>query len=254
MSKKPNSIIKMPSLEGLRLSFMKERQAACENQFESFIRILEEREYHSVVKAREAIEEVYKDWAEKFELLKREFNAIRDLFQDVERRVTGWYCVSPNLAQWGAIGWGAKTGYTFASAVMKNHHRKAPRSEKSLSVSFALDEKPEGIGDEGLVGRRGAIDDALVGLSRCSPKSLQEQGDGVKALHDRIKDKNIVFRLNHRTVGQQVAKLPLSVLDEYSLRELCQGLFLALNNDVITELRLNSALENPQKLIAAGEN
>ena len=248
---KSTSLIKKPSLQNIRSVFAKERQVTRDYQFAQFIKILEQKEYHSQQKAKDAVHAIYTDWAEKYELLKSEFNSIKDLFQSIEESVTGWYCVSPNLAQWGAVGWG-KSGYTFASAIMKNHHRKAPRSEKSLSVSFALDEKPVGIGDETLVGFTGHVTDSLSGLESCTSKSLREQGEGAKTLYHSLKDKSLVFRLNHNSVGQQIAKLPLSTLKEYSLRELCQGLFLTLNNDIISGLMLTSALENPQKLISSG--
>jgi hypothetical protein len=249
---KSNSLIKKPSLQNIRSLFARERQDLQDFQFSQFLKILEQREYKSEEKAKEAVERIYADWAEKFELLKAEFNSVRDLFQEIENTVTGWYCVSPNLAQWGAVGW-SRSGYTFATAIMKNHHRKAPRSEKSLSVTFALDEKPQGIGDESYVGFTGQVSDQLAGLSGCSAKSLREKGEGAKALYHAQNGKSIVFRLNHRTVGQQIAKLPLSILKEYSLKELCQALFLTLNNDIVSELRLNTMLENPQKLISAGE-
>lgn len=243
---------KIPTLQKLRSVFARERQVVCDNQFDRFIKILEQREFKSEQQAKHAIEVLYAGWAEKFELLKREFNNVRELFQGVEQRVTGWYCVSPNSAQWNAVA-STKTGYTFASGIMKNHHRRAPRSEKSLTVSFALDEKPTGMGDESSLGYSGAIGDQLLGLEACSAKSLKEQADGVRYLHKQMEGKNIVFRLNHASVGQQVAKLPIAILEEYSLRELCQGLFLTLNNDILEELKLNAALENPQKLIASND-
>ena len=142
----------------------------------------------------------------------------------------------------------SKMGYTFAGCIMKNHHRDAPLSEKSLSVSFGLEENPIGIGDERMIGYQGTVSDSLAGLGACAPKSLREQGDGMKALYQRLEKKQLVFRLNHRSIGQQTTKLPITILQEYSLRELCQGLFLMLNNDIISELK--TALANPQKLIA----
>jgi hypothetical protein len=234
-----------------RSVFARDRQEVCDTQFNEFIKVLEQREYQSVVAAQEAVDHLYTEWAEKFEILKSEFNSVWDLFQSVEDRVTGWFCVSPNLAPWKTVS-SSKFGYTFAACIMKNHHRDAPLSEKSLSVSFGLDEQPIGIGDERLIGFQGAVSDSLVGLNGCNPKSLREQGDGVRELYRRLEPKQLVFRLNHRSIGQQVTKLPLSILQEYSLRELCQGLFLMLNNDIVSELQ--SALSNPQKLLTAAEN
>ena len=232
----------------MRSVFARERQEVCDNQFNQFIKVLEQREYESVIAAQEAVHELYSDWANKYEFIKDEFNSAWDLFQNVEDRVTGWYCVSPNLATWKTVA-STKFGYTFAACIMKNHHRNAPLSEKSLSVSFGLDEQPMGIGDERLIGFQGIVSDQLAGLEGCSPKSLKEQGDGMRALYQRLESKQLVFRLNHRSIGQQVTKLPISILQEYSLKELCQGLFLMLNNDIVAEL--GTALKNPQKLIAA---
>lgn len=235
----------------VRSVFARERQEICENQFYQFIKVLEQREYASLLAAQEAVENLYAEWSQSYELLKSEFNSVWDLFLDVEQRVTGWYCISPNLAKWKTVA-NNKFGYSFAACIMKNHHRDAPLSEKSLSVSFGLDEQPQGIGDERLVGFQGPVSDTLAGLAGCSPKSLREQGDGMRALFKKLEHKQLIFRLNHRSIGQQVTKLPLSVLQEYSLKELCQGLFLMLNNDVITEL--GSVMANPQKLISAVDN
>ncbi len=231
-----------------RSVFARERQALCDSQFEECMRILEQREYRSIQEAEEAVNNLYFEWAEKFEIVKAEFNSVWDLFHGVETRVAGWYCVSPNLAPWRSVAL-TKFGYTFAACIMKNHHRDAPLSEKSLSVSFGLDEAPIGIGDERLIGYKGVPTDTLVGLSQCQPKSLKEQGEGMRDMFRRLEPKQLVFRLNHRSIGQQTTKLPLSILEEYSLRELCQGLFLMLNNDVVSSLK--TALGNTERLLLA---
>ena len=240
---------KAPTLERIRSVFKKERQDACNYQFEQFLKILEEREYKSEQKAIYALESLYSEWADKFELLKREFNDAGKMFQGMEKRLKSWYMVSPNRAKWQTVGL-TRAGYNFATGIMKNHQRNAPRSEKSLTVSFALDEKPEGIGDERLLGYSGELSDNLVGLDHCPNSSLKEKGHGIAILYRQLKDKHLIFRLNHKKIGQQTAKLPFAVLENYSLSELCQGLFLALNNDIITEHTLNNSIENAQKLIS----
>ncbi len=77
-----------------------------------------------------------------------------------------------------------------------------------------------------MIGFQGAVSDTLAGLSGCTPKSLREQGDGMRALYQKLESKQLIFRLNHRSLGQQVTKLPISILQEYSLKENCvRGFF-----------------------------
>ena len=64
----------------MRSVFARERQEVCNNQFEEFIKILEQREYRSTVAAQEAVDVLYGEWAHKYEMLKAEFNSVWDLF------------------------------------------------------------------------------------------------------------------------------------------------------------------------------
>src|SRR5687767_4656264 len=120
-------------------------------QFAKAVEVLRRREAKILADLDSSVRERYALWCEHYENLKQEFNAVWDLFQSLEHDIPGWYCVSPNLAQCQAVGW-ERGGYTFAACIMKNHHRNAPLSEKSLSVSFGLDELPRGIGDERALG------------------------------------------------------------------------------------------------------
>ena len=188
----------------------------------------------------------YHSWASKYEMLKEEFNQAWDFFDDIENRITGWYCVSPSLAPWKAVNC-ARDGYTFSACVMKNHHRDAPLSEKSLTVSFGLQELPPGIGDERWIGRAGEMDDQLLGLTACTDMSKREKHEGSLHLKERIESRQIHFRMNHKAFGQQCTALPISILEQHSLKDLCQRLFVLLNNDILVELQ--KSIDAPEQML-----
>ncbi len=134
---KPTTFLSIRGASSLvRSVFARERQELCEDQFYQFIKVLEQREYQSTVNAQDAVDNLYVEWAKNYELLKDEFNSVWDLFHDVEHRVNGWYCISPNLARWKTVA-NTKLGYSFAACIMKNHHRDAPLSEKSCPCRLA---------------------------------------------------------------------------------------------------------------------
>lgn len=224
-----------------------------EAQFNEFVDILDRYERNEFERHEDAVRALYSVWAEKFELLKGEFNAVWDSFVSLEHRLTGWFAVSPNLAPWKSVACG-RGGYTFAACMMKNHDRHAPLSEKSLSVSFALDGLPAGIGDERWIGYQGIPTDTLAGFDACRGREMSAATrlEGAKALVERVGSWPIIVRLNHRTIGQQTATLPLSILSQHSLRELCQGLFVLLNNDVLSNLQ--AAIAAPEQLLLAGND
>lgn len=232
----------------VRSLFGLERREAQERQFSRAVEIIRNHEIHATSGMDEATRELYDLWAQSFEQVKAEFNDVFDLFQQMEKDLPGWFCVSPNLAPWKSVNT-SRGGYTFAVCMMKNHHRHAPLSEKSLSVSFGLDELPVGVGDERIVGRTAPMNDSLVGLEQCTGKSLRDRYAGAKVLADQIQGRSLVFRLNHRHIGQQTTRLPLSTLNQRTLRELCQGLFILLNNDVLSQLQ--SSIASPERLLLA---
>lgn len=227
------------------------RAGASDKQFSKFLEVLSRHEQHKLESMENSVTQLYGVWAEEFERLKREFNLVFDLFTSLEQQLPGWYCVSPNLAQWRSVGI-VKGGYTFAACIMKNHHRNAPLSEKSLSVTFALDEVSPGIGDERMIGRAGGLDDNLIGLQHCQSRTLREQFAGARSLVEKLEGRSISFRMNHKEIGQEVARLPLSLLEKHSLKELCQGLFVLLNNDVLEQLR--SGIPQPESLLLAASD
>lgn len=231
---------------GLMRDLLRLRRSPRDEEFAAIVDNLEAYEARREQELEQTLQYNYAFWAERFELLKREFNAVWDFFDDIEQRIDGWYCVSPSLAPWKSVNF-AREGYTFSACLMKNHHRDAPRSEKSITVSFGLEELPPGVGDERWIGRTGELTDMLAGLKNCGNKSLKEKAEGAQALKKRITTKDIYFRLNHVDLGQQSTRLPLSTLDEFSLVDLCQRLFVLLNNDVLTELQ--RTLNHPEQLL-----
>lgn len=190
----------------------------------------------------------YTLWADTYRRIRREFDDAYDFFMDLERDLPGWYCVSPNLALARSVAV-CKGGYTFAACIMKNHHRDAPLSEKSLTISLGLEETPPGVGDERPLGRTGKVDAELWGVENCSGKSLREQADAAAYLASKIQNRSILFRMNHKAIGQQCTRLPLSILEQHSLKDLCKGLFVLLNNDVLSGLR--ESIAGPEQLLLA---
>lgn len=244
---KNRSLLSVDSAAGLvRSLFGRRPDAVQEQRFNEFVDVLEQHEQGEAARHEEEIRALYEAWAKQFELLKREFNDLVDLFSSLERRLSGWFSVSPNLARWGSIACG-RGGYTFAACIMKNHDRDAPLSEKSLSVSFGLEALPPGIGDERWLGWQGDPSDTLAGLSGCAPTNPRAQARAARALLERVNGCELMFRLNHHTIGQQACLLPLSILERYALRDLCQGLFVMLNNDVLSDLR--ATLAYPEELL-----
>ncbi len=221
-----------------------------ERQFGNALEVLRRHEKLSQSTMEQEAILLYESWAERFELLKREFNSAWELFSEIERSVPGWYCVSPALAPWKAVS-SVKGGYTFSACIMKNHHRNAPLSEKSLTVTFGLDSLSPGIGDERLLGRTGDLDDNLWGYDNCTGLSLKQKNAAAVTLWKRMQNEHIVFRLNHKNLGQQSTYLPISILERYSLRDLCQRLFILLNKDQLFDL--GKQLNSPETLMLTSE-
>lgn len=229
----------------VRNLFGQDRNPVLEQRFNEFVALLEQYELGESLRHDRAVSALYEAWAKEFELLKAQFNEVWDFFVSLEQRLSGWYAVSPNLAPWKSVACG-RGGYSFAACIMKNHHRDAPLSEKSLSVSFALSPTPAGIGDERWVGRKEIPTDCLAGLPASVNMTPRRQAEGARAMVERLSKCDLIFRLNHRAVGQQAAVLPLETLKQQSLKDLCRGLFVLLNNDALSNLQ--STLDAPQRL------
>ncbi|MCB0335671.1 MAG: hypothetical protein KDD62_05175 [Bdellovibrionales bacterium] len=218
-----------------RLAALDKRSFSMSKEFINFLQFMNSRALKEQEDFESGLRGNYKFWADHYELLKREFNAVWDFFQEIENTVEGWYCVSPNLARFKTINVD-RGGYTFAACIMKNHHRDAPQSEKSVSVTFGIDPFISGIGDERVLGRQGDVDDNLIGLENCTGKSLREQYQGSMALCNSLAAHHLLFRLNHHQIGQETTKMGIDILHKYSLVELCEKLYLAVNNDILAEL------------------
>lgn len=192
----------------------------------------------------------YTLWAEHFQMLKDEFNALWEFFLSIEKEGKGWFCVSPCLVSWRAVGYSSRDGYMFGATIAKNKDRNAPMPEKSLAVTFAVEEWGGGVGDERELGRHGKVDDNLVGLTACSGKTIAEQYQASKRLLTRVGQFQILLRLNHKDIGQETAHLSLDILQKQSLVELSEKLFILLNKDLLSSTGLNRELEGlNQKLL-----
>ena len=109
--------------------------------------------------------------------------------------------------------------------------------KKWLIVSLAhSDHWVAGLGDERRLGRPEPIDDILIGLKKCNPKDLDKAFVAARELRRRAENTPLMFQMYDRKIGQRGVKVPLSVLEKRSLVELCKGLFLALNKDVLDDI------------------
>ena len=192
----------------------------------------------------------YKIWADHFQMLKEEFNSLWDFFYSIEQEKKGWFCVSPLMTSWKAVGHKNREGYLFAATIVKNVDRNAPLPTKSLAISFGIEEWGGGIGDERELGRVAKISDNLVGLEGCAGKSINDQYQESKRLVSRIGQFPILFRLNHKEIGQETARLDLPILEKQSLVELSEKLFILLNKDLLTPTGLSKEITGlNQKLL-----
>ena len=143
-------------------------------EFANLLEMMNVSEEQRQANIKEELNANYAVWANHFEMLKTEFNALWDFFKSIEKESEGWFCVSPFLNSWNAVGHTTREGYVFGVSIMKNHQRNAPLSEKSLAVTFGVEEWGGGIGDEREIGRMTKIDDQLCGLIACTGKSQAE--------------------------------------------------------------------------------
>lgn len=217
-------------------------------EFANFLDMINVSEEQRQKTMQEELNLNYQLWAEHYKMLKDEFNALWDFFHTIENKSEGWFCVSPFISSWKSVGHNNREGYLFGTTITKNHQRHAPMSEKSLAVSFAVEEWGGGIGDEREVGRISKIDDQLCGLSACTGKGLNDQFQGAKRLATRVGQFQLQFRLNHKDIGQQTSRVSLEILGKYNLIELSEKLFVLLNKDLLGGL--NKELEGlNQKLL-----
>jgi hypothetical protein len=202
--------------------------------FVNFLKRLKWKSLKEVHSLQQEIQNDYAVWQETYELVHQQFSELWDFFNLVEHDSEGWFRVAPK---------GTKTfidineeGYSFSAGVEKNHARGVPLPSKWLIVSLAhSDHWTNGLGDERRLGRPAPIDDKLIGIKKCNPKDLDKALVAVKELRRRAEETPLMFQMYSDKVGQRGVKVPLSVLNEHSLMELCKGLFLALNKDVLDD-------------------
>jgi hypothetical protein len=222
-----------------RLDRLHERPIGVSGEFIDLLRLLNGHELDEEKELSIAVRANYDFWQKHFEILKREFNALADLFWHIESTLPGWYHVSPNQAQWHSVGL-AQNGYTFAGCIMKNHRRDAPKSKKSLWIGFTSYDQFRGIGDERMLGRKGEMDALLVGLKACeqaAPRlSLQDRYEGTRKMANALAEHRLVFRLNHHVAGQQTTTMSVDIFHQHSLVDLAEKLFWALNQDLLLDV------------------
>jgi hypothetical protein len=218
-----------------RFKRMISKERSSDDPFNQVLDVIDAVEKKEDLVKEEEIKRLYEVWASTYYVLKREFTNAYALFYEIEEALDGWWVVSPNLGQWRPVGH-MGNGYTFAAGVMKNHSPTAPLADKSLSVTFGMGDYKCGIGDETWLGRQTPISDELTGLEDCRGKSITEQYEASQKLYNSLMSFKLTIRMNHKQVGQKVAEIDLASLERHSLRQICQGLFVGLNNDVLMEI------------------
>lgn len=216
----------------------------CSPEFKKFLFFLNNLEQERQKSERDELKANYMLWASCFEMLKVEFSKLWSFFETIEKETNGWHCVSPSLAKWDALGH-SSGGYNFSACIMKNFDRDAPKSEKSLTVTFAFDSLTDGMGDEMQIGRKSEIDEKLVGIDELDPDDVNRQIEEVRRMANFCLNSKISFRLNHKLYGQETTKLDINILKEHSLVSLAEKLFMALNNDIL--LSFNKVLPKSEQ-------
>ena len=221
------------------------RALSLDEQFDEFLDCMNEVEGQKKESLQKQLEHDYGYWAERFELLKYHFQEAWNLFGDIENDVEGWYRAAPNGGQWGYMAH-CRQGYSFAAAIERNHRKGAPNASKWVSVTFACNTGcgAKGIGCETGLGREGKISDELVGLSGCSEPDLRKKAKAAERLVKTIDQYQLIFELNNKEIGQQQTRLNLEILNSHSLVELCERLFIALNNDELQKFGDSLPLPN----------
>ena len=205
--------------------------------YKTFLKHMDENQKLRTEQNRVKIEQDYQVWVFFFEMMKRQFRDLWDFLGVVESEVEGWFRIAPNGGPWDFLGI-TREGYNFAAGVEQNTRSHAPFPKKWLMVSLACGRGwPNGIGDERMLGRKQPITEDLVGLEKLEGKADDMQVKAAAELRKRTKKFPLIFEMYSEKVGQKCARIPLSVLDQHSLTELCQGLFLALNNDELPDLQ-----------------
>ncbi|MCB0318421.1 MAG: hypothetical protein KDD56_06665 [Bdellovibrionales bacterium] len=225
-----------------------------QERFNSFLKYLGGTENKNVKGLKEEILDNYKVWAAHFSLMNDQFSEVWELFGKIEKEVPGWYRAAPNEGQWGYLGL-SKDGYSFSASIEKNKRRNAAYAQKWLWVTFAWGATTQrGMGDERAFGRSAPIDCNLVGLNNCKAMDLEEQLKNTKHYRKHVEGLKITVGMHDSKLGQKVAKIELDSLSNYSLKEICQRLFIALNNDKLHEFSnlLPSAPKEESKRLIAG--
>lgn len=182
------------------------------------------------------LEHNYALWAHQFTLLKTQFESVWELFGKIEGEVEGWYRASPHGGEWGYMGL-CREGYHFGAAIERNYRRAAPYASKWVSVTFAVGNSGRnGISDERCLGRTGGMDNCLVGLEACSGQDIKQQLLASRVMLDVLNRYRLVFGLHNDEIGQRTSKVELNILEQHSLKALCEQLFMGLNNDALHAL------------------
>ncbi len=194
---------------------------------------------------REELTKNYNDWAYHIELLKEQFGEVWDLFGKIEDKVEGWYKGTSSYGQWGFMG-ASLYGYNFGASIHYSpnkkpimNHSHAIGGSKVLSVSFACsftDKAGNGAGDERKIGRKSKLDHQLIGLENCKGITLSQQLEGSKYILENLNGHNLELVVYNDKFGICEKSGDINSLYENKLKDICQQLFIKLNQDEVINL------------------
>lgn len=185
---------------------------------------------------REELQGNYDNWAYHIRLLKEQFGEVWDLFGKIENKVLGWQRKSQSYGQWGFMG---ASGYGYNFGALVEYKSQKDYKRKILGVCFGCsftDKAGNGAGDERDVGRTQDLDDNLIGLENCQDRTLSHQLSGSKYMLEKLDGHELFFLAHNDNIGRQAINTKIGFLYDHRLKEVCQKLFVALNQDEVIDL------------------
>ncbi len=232
----PEDKLRAAQEQAAREAGLREARARLGQSYHAFLKRIDQVQKLKGAQLQVKTEADYQVWVSFFEMMKRQFKDLWDFLGLLDQEVTDWYRVAPNGGPWDFLGI-SREGYSFAAGIELNRKRNAPFPRKWLTVCLGHSlGGPNGIGDERMLGRKGAMDGKLVGLEHCRASDPEKQAEAAAELRRRAFETPLVFGMYSEGVGQEFTKVPVTVLAEHSLEELFQVLYAALNRDALAEL------------------
>ncbi len=216
-----------------------------DNEFNDILDGLNGAEQKKEQAIREELQRNYRDWADHINLLKEQFGEVWELFGRIQGKVNGWFRgKGGNYDQWGFMG-ASGYGYNFGAGIHYLGNSSpifedgAKGGTKFLVVSYGCsftERAGNGIGDERDVGRTSKLDDKLVGLENCNGRTLSDQLSGSKHMLEKLDGHQLQLVVYNSKFGRAAKSVGIGFLYDNNLKEVCQRLFVRLNQDEVVEM------------------